>query len=107
MPKILKNILISILVLLIIFGGGFAYIYFANPFGIMNMYNTVKKIQKNVENPSNIIESSWLDLESLAENISPETENCLYQNFSEERINEVKAGAVPTFTEILKAKDCL
>lgn len=54
-----------------------------------------------------LLESFGIDPESLPETVSPQMEECAVRILGRTRVDELKAGAAPTYGEILKARSCL
>ncbi len=54
-----------------------------------------------------ILESMGIETEEIPTQITPEQEQCAVEALGQERVNEIKAGASPTLSDYLKAKDCL
>jgi hypothetical protein len=48
-----------------------------------------------------------IDPDNLANEISPEMEECFIQKLGEKRVEEIKAGSEIGFNDYLKANDCL
>ncbi len=53
-----------------------------------------------------ILESMGVDTASLPTTITPAQEQCATEVLGADRVNEIKAGATPSVTDYLKAKDC-
>ncbi len=53
------------------------------------------------------LDNAGIDVESLPQTVSPETEKCFIEKLGEDRVKEIKAGDSPTTMEIFKARDCL
>ena len=99
---------------------GAAYLYWADPFGLNSLLwpppatNSGPPGEPTNTSPYNLspaqklfLEKAGIDPASLPTTISPELENCLVSAVGEERANQIKAGDVPTITDLLKAKTCL
>lgn len=117
------SIIFTVLVL-----GAFGYLYFADPFGI-NVFlfpnknaeiNSAQNLNTNTsvkvdegKNPAlspaqeKALEDVGIDPSTVPSVIPPETEQCFIDKLGKERVDAIKAGAVPTAFEILKAKPCI
>ncbi|KKT22075.1 MAG: hypothetical protein UW06_C0020G0005 [Parcubacteria group bacterium GW2011_GWE1_43_8] len=96
-----------------------AYLYFVDPFGLKALLQPTLPSATNNEpagtsgsynlSPSQklFLEKAGIDANSLPTTITPELEDCLVNAVGEERANQIKAGAVPTVTDLFKAKACL
>lgn len=96
-----------------------AYLYFADPLGLRELFQQAPTYPAPTESPSGentinlspaqklLLEKAGLDATALPTTISPELEQCLTKAVGAERAAQIKAGSVPTPTEIIKAKSCL
>ncbi len=115
--KIVVFFLATIGALTIIVG---VYLYLADPFGIKSLFKpTTSNINSNTEtsstyNPVNSLSPAQLealnklgiDPTAIPTDISPELEQCLINAIGKERSAQIKAGAIPTPMDLLKAKTC-
>ena len=101
-----------------------AYMYFIDPFGLKALLQPVVTPATNNQ-PINepdatgttqynlspaqkfFLQKAGIDPNALPKTISPALENCLVNAVGEERAAQIKAGEVPTITDLLKAKTCL
>ena len=54
-----------------------------------------------------LLESMGINTTEIPTQITPAMEQCAIEALGEERVNEIKAGAVPGLGDYLQAKDCL
>lgn len=59
------------------------------------------------ESQERALESVGVDPASLPTSITPEQEVCFEAVLGTERVEEIKAGAMPTATEFFRARDCI
>jgi hypothetical protein len=122
--KILLKIIIGFLAVvgaLTIAAG--TYLYIADPFGLKTLFmapdlNTtnINAKQTDIKNSTNplitpnqaaALQKLGIDPSKLPTEISPAKEACFVASLGQARVNEIKAGAVPTPMDLLKAKSCL
>lgn len=98
-----------------------AYLYLADPFSLRELkapdYSSVSpaaeqnapSINQYKLSPAQVffLEKTGIDPSKIPSTISPELEDCLTNAVGEERAKQIKTGAVPTPTDLLKAKSCL
>jgi len=54
-----------------------------------------------------LLEEHGIDPASVPSSITPEMEACFEKTLGEDRVNEIKAGAEPTATELFTARSCI
>lgn len=59
------------------------------------------------EGQQNALEMVGINPDILPSSLTPEQEQCFVQKFGQARVDEIKAGAVPTAMEVLSGKSCL
>tara|TARA_B100000508_G_scaffold37782_2_gene29591 strand:+ start:851 stop:1228 length:378 start_codon:yes stop_codon:yes gene_type:complete len=59
------------------------------------------------ESQEKMLETVGVDPATLPTEVTPEQESCFEEAIGIERVNEIKAGDVPTVTDYFKAKDCI
>lgn len=98
-----------------------AYLYLADPFNLRELmapnYSSTPPTSEQTAPSTNqydlspaqilFLEKVGIDPSKLPTDISPELEDCLTNAVGEERAQQIKAGAVPTPADLLKAKTCL
>lgn len=72
-----------------------------------------KSIEENYDHPllnetqEKALETIGIDPAKVPSQITPEMEACFTEKLGKERVNEIKAGASPSATDLFKAKTCL
>ena len=59
------------------------------------------------EGQKNALELVGIDPAVLPKKLTPAQEQCFVQKFGQARVDEIKAGSVPTAMEVLTGKNCL
>ncbi|MDP3986260.1 MAG: hypothetical protein U1C53_02035 [Candidatus Veblenbacteria bacterium] len=95
-----------------------AYLYFVDPFGLRGFINPPQDSSTAGEESTSatkvnlspaqifVLEKLGVDPNMIPDTIPPELEQCLANAVGEERAAQIKAGAVPTPMDLLKAKPC-
>ncbi|MFA7088219.1 MAG: hypothetical protein WC146_02665 [Patescibacteria group bacterium] len=110
----LRVILIVVITLILLAGALLAYVVVKKPFGITlgTIGNIGSDVPSDYDHPllddsqEKTLQSLGVDLKTVPSAISPEQEACAVQYLGQERVNEIKAGATPSVSDYLKAKDC-
>jgi len=129
-----KNLLIilatSLLTTIIVIGGLTYYIVAKNPFNIQACLissflsaslgdesdasaGPARQEAADFDHPmlseeqETMLENAGIDVGSLPTAISPAMESCFIKILGQERVNEIKAGAVPGPLDIFRVKSCL
>jgi hypothetical protein len=103
------GIIASIFVLLI--AAAVAYILIEQPLGI-NFSPPWQANQEPYDHPflnqeqELFLQNIGIDPESIPTEITKEQEQCAFEALGAQRIQEIKSGATPSITEILKVKPC-
>jgi hypothetical protein len=115
MKKFLKIFFITLGIIFFILILGAGYVYFADPFGIRELWQSggIEALNEPSEKNPNItkgqeavLKSAGIDAESIT-SFTPEQEACFVEKFGEQRVDEIKAGSTPTMSEIFEGRDCL
>jgi len=80
------------------------------PSGIKSTLNDSTPVDEHpmlTSDQEKTLQTFGIDPASLPTTITPEMESCAIEKLGQTRVNEIKAGAEPSFTDYLKANSCL
>ncbi len=114
---IVIGIMAAVIVILII--GAVIALSIIKPFGLDVTKLPAAIINMNSDQPSSydhpllstdqekVLESLGVDTKTLPTEITPAMEDCATDALGADRVKAIKDGAAPSFSDYLKAKDCL
>lgn len=123
MKKILTYFFVTLGVIFFVLICGVAYVWFADPFNIRPLIDTITadapaetgnntsedSVDKNPAlspTQEQALESIGIDPASLPSEITPEMESCFVEKLGSARVAEIKEGDSPTPIEVVKTKSC-